>query len=151
MSEVRFYHLTRGTLETAIAVMLRRLLQRGQRAVVQLGSEERVEALASYLWTFDDTSFLPHGTAKDGQPQLQPIWLTARDEPPHNGADVLFLGDGAESEHMGNYDLCVFLFDGVDENAVARARELWRGFKTEGLNLTYWQQDNVGRWSKKEG
>lgn len=149
MPEVRFYHLTRGTLESALAVMLPRVLERGQKAVIQLGSQERAEALASYLWTFDDTSFLPHGTEKDGSAERQPIWLTSKDESAPNGAEVLFLGDGADSSHLERYGLCVFLFDGQDEEALSAARERWRALKAAGHDLTYWQQDNEGRWAKK--
>lgn len=151
MPEVRFYHLTRGTLEHTLAVVLPRVMERGQRAVVQVGSEERSEALANYLWTFDDSSFLPHGTQKDGFAERQPIWLTARDEPPPNEAEVLFLGDGADSSHLEAYTLCVFIFDGGDPDALASARDRWRNFKAAGYELTYWQQDEAGRWSKKAG
>ncbi len=66
MSEIRFYHLQRTRLEAALPKMLERVLERGDRAVVMLGSEERVEALAAHLWTYNDRGFLPHGTVQDG-------------------------------------------------------------------------------------
>ncbi len=40
MTEIRFYHLTRATLETALPQMLEKTLERGQRAVVRVGSQE---------------------------------------------------------------------------------------------------------------
>ena len=94
--EIRFYHLTRTTLEAALPQMLEKTLERGQRAVVQAGSAARVEALTAWLWTYQDRSFLPHGSAKDGHGALQPVWLTDQDERP-NGAQVLFLTDGLPS------------------------------------------------------
>ena len=43
MTEIRFYHLTRRSLEDVLPVMLERVLGRdGKRAVVRLGSAERV-------------------------------------------------------------------------------------------------------------
>ena len=45
MTEIRFYHLQRTALEAALPPMLEKTLERGQRAVVMAGSEERVEAL----------------------------------------------------------------------------------------------------------
>ena len=93
MTEVRFYHLIRASLESTLPVMLERSLARGQRAVVQCGSPERVEALANHLWIYAEASFLPHGTARDGRTAEQPIWLTAEDEAAPNGAKVLFLTD----------------------------------------------------------
>ena len=149
MTEVRFYHLTRATLETALPMMLEKTLERGQRAVVRAGSEERVEALTAWLWTYRDRSFLPHGSAKDGHAELQPVWLTDQDERP-NGAQVLFLTDGAVSERLDDYKLCAVLFDGNDTAALAAAREQWRSLKDSDHDLTYWQQDEDGRWQKKE-
>ena len=149
MTEVRFYHLTRTSLEGALPPMLEKTLERGQKAVVISGSEERVEALNSHLWTFRDQSFLPHGSARDGYAEFQPVWLTARDENP-NGAQVLFLTDGATSRSLSNVELCVLLFDGTNETALEAARAEWRRLKEEGHELTYWQQDDNGRWAKKD-
>ena len=149
MTEVRFYHLTRTSLEEALPRMLAKVVERAQRAVVIAGSEERVEALNARLWTYQDRGFLPHGSAKDGHAEDQPIWLTAGDENP-NGAQVLFLTDGADSRSLGDFELCAILFDGGDETAVGAARERWTRLKGEGHDVTYWQQDDEGRWSRKE-
>ncbi len=148
MSEVRFYHLQRTRLEAALPKMLERTLERGERAVVLLGSEERVEALAAHLWTYGDRAFLPHGTAKDGFAERQPIWLTAADENP-NGAQVLFVADGAETARLDSYRLCVELFDGADEAALAAARRRWATYKAAGHALSYFQQDERGAWEQK--
>ncbi len=148
MSEIRFYHLQRTRLEAALPKMLERTLERGDRAVVLLGSEERVEALAALLWTYNDRGFLPHGTAKDGFADRQPIWLTAIDENP-NGAQVLFVADGAESVRIADYRLCVELFDGADEQAVAAARQRWAAYKAAGHSLSYFQQNDKGAWEQK--
>jgi len=149
MTEVRFYHLTRTTLETALPQMLEKTLERDQRAVVMAGSEERLEALNAWLWTYQDRSFLPHGSKRDGFAADQPVWLTTQDENP-NGAQVLFLTDGATSEALGDYTLCAMLFDGKDEAAVTGARAEWSRLKKAGHQLTYWQQDERGRWAQQD-
>jgi DNA polymerase-3 subunit chi len=150
MTEIRFYHLQRTPLETALPPMLEKTLARGQRAVLMAGSPERVEALASWLWAYDERSFLPHGTARDGMADRQPIWLTAADENP-NGAATLFLTDGATSAAIDRFELCVELFDGNDPAAVAAARKRWTAYGAAGHALTYYQQDEAGRWQKKAG
>ena len=85
MSEFRFLHLERRRIDQALPDILEEALAAGWRVVVQAGSEERVEALNERLWTYADESFLPHGSARDGEPQAQPIYLTAGDDNP-NGA-----------------------------------------------------------------
>ncbi len=148
MPEIRFYHLTRAPLEKVLPVLLEKTLEAGARAVVMAQSEERVEALTGLLWTYNDRGFLPHGSAKDGFAERQPIWLTTGTENP-NGAKYLFLTDGAECQDMAAFERCFLLFDGRDEQAVAAARAQWKAYKDSGAELSYWQQDDSGRWQNK--
>lgn len=143
MTEVHFYHLTRRTLEQVLPELLEKTLERGWRAVVMTGSAERAEALTQHLWTYRADGFLPHGNAKDGAAERQPVWLTAEDERP-NGADVLFLTDGARSSRFGDYARVCDLFDGNDPAALAEARARWASCKTNGYTLSYWQQGDRG-------
>ena len=147
-TEVNFYHLTRSSLEDALPRLLLKTLQAGQRAVVMLGSPERVEALNTHLWTFDQDSFLPHGSARDGEADRQPVWLTHLDENP-NSAAFLFVADRARSERVADFNRCFELFDGRDEEAVADSRHRWRAYKAAGHALAYWQQTATGGWEKK--
>lgn len=148
MTEIRFYHLETMPLERALPKLLEKVLESGARAVVLAGSEERVEALNAALWTYEQGAFLPHGSARDGRAEDQPIWLTAADENP-NGASVLVLTDGARSDRIDGFEKCLEIFDGNDAEAVAAARERWRAYQRAGYPLTYWQQTREGRWEKK--
>jgi DNA polymerase-3 subunit chi len=148
MTEVFFYHLERQPLEKVLPVLLEKTLERGWRAVVQAGSEERVEALASILWTYREEAFLPHGSAADGDAERQPIWLTVGEETP-NGATVRFFVDGSPLERLDGLERAVYLFDGRDPSAVEEARSQWKSAREKGLDVTYWQQDETGRWRKK--
>jgi DNA polymerase-3 subunit chi len=148
MTDIGFYHLQRWPLEKALPRLLEMALDRDMRAVVIAGSEERVEALNTVLWTYRDDSFLPHGSARDGNSEAQPIWLTVEDENP-NDATYLVLTDGADSRQLDRYDRCAFLFDGTDEEALAAARRRWQAYKSAGHKLTYNQQTESGGWEKK--
>jgi DNA polymerase-3 subunit chi len=148
MSEVRFYHLQRASLEDTLPVILERCYSRGDRTLVMTGSPERAEALAGHLWTYRPDSFLPHGTAKDGAAAEQPIFLTAEEENP-NGAKVLILCDGATRAEVGAFALVCEMFDGNDETAVAAARERWKAYKDAGHKLVYFQQSPAGKWEEK--
>jgi DNA polymerase-3 subunit chi len=128
--------------------LLEKCLERKWRAVVQLGSEERRDAIDAHLWTYRDDGFLPHGTAKDGHAAEQPVWITAADDNP-GAAKVRFLADGAEAANYSDYQRVVVLFDGNDPDAVDRARASWTAIKSAGHDATYWQQSERGRWEKK--
>ncbi len=147
--EIRFYQLTTRTIEQVLPPLLERTLQRGWRAVLRVGSEERAEALAAHLWTFSRDTFLPHGTRRDGFAEDQPIWITERDERP-NRAEVAFLADGALLFDPDGFRLACDLFDGRDEEALAAARGRWRRYREEGHALIYYQQDEAGGWSERQ-
>ena len=149
MTEIAFYHLERSTLEAALAKLLEKALANGLRAVVKAGSEERVEALNAALWSYEQGSFLAHGSARDGNGPDQPVWLTAGDDNP-GGATVLFLADGSESVEIGNFSRGLELFDGRDDDALQTARSHWKAYKEAGHDLTYWQQNDKGSWEKQD-
>jgi DNA polymerase III subunit chi len=147
VTDIRFYHLQRRSLDETLPQLLERVMERGSRALVMAGSEDRVEALNALLWTYSQRGFLPHGSARDGFAADQPIWLTTEDENP-NDADVLILTDGASSQTIGSFATCCEVFDGNDPDAVAAARERWKVYQGQGHTLTYWQQTASG-WEKK--
>ncbi len=149
MTELLFYHLHRQPIEKVLPALLEKSLERGWRVVVQAGSEERIEALDAYLWTYRDDGFLPHGTAKESEAAAQPVLLTTGEDNP-NGANVRFLIDGtAVPADAASYARIVLLFDGEDEDAVAAARARWSDAKAQGFDVTYWQPDEQGRWQQK--
>jgi len=148
VTEVLFYHLEKRGLDEVLPVLLAKTLERGWRAVVQVGTPERVDALNRHLWAYDDHSFLPHGCSEDGYQALQPIWLTSGDDNP-NGSQVRFFVDGARVEGIDEYQRAVLMFDGRDEYALAQAREDWKLTKSAGHDVTYWQQSSEGRWERK--
>jgi DNA polymerase-3 subunit chi len=148
LTEIGFYHLQRSSLEQALPKLLGKALERGMRAVVMAGSDERVKALDGALWSFNQDSFLPHGTAADGNAAAQPVYLTTSEENP-NGATLLVLTDGAEPKFTGTFERCLDLFDGNDDQAVANARRRWRRRLEARDTLAYWQQTDAGGWEQK--
>ncbi|MGI9479096.1 MAG: DNA polymerase III subunit chi [Hyphomicrobiaceae bacterium] len=149
MAEIWFYHLERQTLDEVLPNLLERTLERGWRAVVQAGSRERLEAIDNLLWTYSNASFLPHGMKRDGNPVLQPVFLTEDDDNP-NGSDVRFLVEGAELVDPEGYTRLVYLFDGADPEALGRARAAWTQAKSTDCQATYWRQTEAGRWEKQQ-
>ena len=151
MAEVWFYHLDRWPLDRALPTLLEKSVKRGWRAVVQATSPERVDALDAALWTYDEASFLAHGTMRDGDAALQPIVLTTGTDNP-NGAAIRFMVDGAEVAAAldgGAYERVVLMFDGNDADDRAGARRQWADLKKAGHEVAYWQQSEDGRWEKR--
>jgi DNA polymerase-3 subunit chi len=160
MTEIWFYHLQRQSLENVLPGLIEKSLEKGWRVVVQAKSEERLDALDLWLWTYSDASFLAHGRARDGDGELQPIYLSTGVENP-NGAAVRFFIEGATMEGAvmaqalaepgAAYVRAIAVFDGANEDELAGARAQWKQLKDLGFSLTYWQQSETGRWEKKSG
>jgi DNA polymerase-3 subunit chi len=146
MAELWFYHLERTELERALPPLLEKCLQRGWRALVRGGSQERIEALDDVLWTYRDESFLPH--AREGDASRQPVWLTTDGGNP-NGAQVLFLLDGAEPGDISGFERTCLMFDGRDQGALDSARLRWKEAKEVGIVASYWRESASGKWEKQ--
>lgn len=149
MGEVLFYHLTSTPLERNLPELLGRSLQRGWRCVVRAGDAAQLPALDQMLWTFEDRSFLPHGTAEMGHAEHQPIFLTAGPENPA-GATVLMLVGGARInlQEVDAYERICLIFNGAEPDALESARADWMAVKGSGAKGKYWAQDG-GRWVQK--
>ena len=150
MTAIAFYHLQRTTLEAALPNLLEKVLEDGMRALVVAGSNERVESLNATLWTFDSQSFLPHGSGKNGAPESQPILLTADLGSNPNSAHVLLQVDGVFFNNFNGFYRVLDVFDGNDSATLSDARKRWKSLKTQGHDLTYWQQSNSGGWKKSD-
>ncbi len=145
--EILFYHLQNASLEQTLPALLEKTLQRGWRAVVRVGSEERLKALDDHLWTYAEDSFLPHAVEGDAHAASQPILLT-RSDVRTNGAEVAFAVDGCGLPESEGWTRAVLMFDGNDAEALDRARSAWRAVAASGRAATYWRQDEEGRWAK---
>lgn len=126
MSRVDFYHLQSQTLENVLPKLLEKAYETGKSVLVRVGNEERVEFLNALLWTYNDQSFLPHGSKKDGNAELQPIWLTSGTDNP-NMASLLFLVDGAAADNgeLEKFSRVFNIFDGNSPDALQQARAFW--------------------------
>ncbi len=145
MAEIWFYHLEREPVENVLPGLLARGVQRGLRLCVQSPDAESLTALSEKLWSFEDVAFLAHGAQGDPQPEHQPIYLATGGENP-NGAGYRFFIKGAAPDDVGQLSRASILFDGNSSAAVEQARQLWKRFKAEGHTISYWKQDEQGRW-----
>ena len=150
MSRIDFYHLQKQNLEDVLPKLVEKAYETGAKIKIKVGNEARVEFINSLLWTYNDESFIPHGSKKDGFAKEQPIWLSSENDNP-NEATLLFLIDGANIaiEDIKKYERIFNIFDGNDDSSLQQAREFWKEISALGGEKNYYQQDDSGRWNKK--
>ncbi len=147
--EVWFYHLERTGLDQALPGLLDKTLAKGWRALVKTTATERAEGLDQQLWTYREDSFLPHGLAGEPLAERQPVLITTAGDNP-NGAQALFLLDGAEPGSLDPYQRCIILFDGRDADALSLARGRWKTLKADGHPVSYWKENPDRGWEKQQ-
>lgn len=128
-------------------------MQKGWKAFVQTGSQERARTLDAHLWTYRDDSFLAHGLAGQAHEEMQPILLSHQPIPSGNSAQVRFFVDGAlpdtDLSLLEGIERGILMFDGHNEDALQAARQCWKVLKKKEMPITYWQQTSSGGWEKK--
>jgi DNA polymerase-3 subunit chi len=148
MTDVRFYHLQKQTLDDALPAILQKAYQTGKNIRVCLSDDKEVERMNKHLWAFRPDVFLPHGTKKEGHADKQPIWLSS-DLENKNSAKILILTQGQTADDVAEYDLCCEMLDGRDQNAIEAARTRWKDYQAQEHDVTYWFQNEAGGWEKK--
>ena len=66
-----------------------------------------------------------------------------------NGAQALFVIDGAEPGDLSSFERACLIFDGRDENALNSARMRWKEAKESGIVASYWRESAAGKWEKQ--
>jgi DNA polymerase-3 subunit chi len=149
MSRIDFYHLKKQSLDSVLPVLLQKAYSTGKKVMVKT-TEDTVETVNEALWTYNDESFLPHGSKKDGFAEEQPIYITSGDDN-QNEAKFLFLINGTECDcaKVEGFERIFNIFDGNSEAALEQARNLWKTYKNAGFEVCYWQQTPAGKWEQK--
>ncbi len=142
---VQFYHLLSTSATRAVPKLMEKALKSGSRVVMLLDSDAALKQMSDALWSNDPASFLPHGTVRDGHIAEQPILLTVTEENPNN-ADILCVLGGAIPASVSGFTKLLDVFDGANEDEVARARLRWSHYKAQGLALQYVKQQPGGGW-----
>ncbi len=150
MTRVDFYHLQKTPLEQVLPKLCEKAYSSGNKIKVLLGVEERIEFINTLLWTYNEESFLPHGSKKDGFIEEQPIFISSQTKN-ENNANLLILADNAypDLSFLTNFERVLNIFDASDEFALEQARNYWKQIKNLNYELHYWQQNDNGSFEQK--
>jgi DNA polymerase-3 subunit chi len=134
------YHHSISPVEKVLPKLLEKVLAAGQRAVVMAPSDDELKIIDTFLWTYSKSELLPHGTADDGNPSYQLIWLTCTPENP-NGAHVLILVGNVRPSNLNDFEKVLMLDPdwGYDSTQWAQSQG----------EFTHWEEQSQGGWVKK--
>jgi DNA polymerase-3 subunit chi len=139
MSRVDFYVLTNNVTEGKLRFTCRlvhKIYNLGKSAYIHAASEDQAQRLDDLMWTFDQSSFLPHGRHADsyGDEPQAPIMIGH--EPPSEvqSADVLISLLESAPVYADRFDRVAELVDN-DPQEKQSARERFRQYRERGFEL----------------
>lgn len=140
--QVDFYQLAGTPVEAVVPQLAAKTLENGEKLLIVAGDAGLRERLDETLWTYDPTSFLPHGQSGESVSENQRILLSDGTDAA-NAAKYIMLADGEWREAALSFDRAFYLFDA---DRLDDARKAWRSLSDmDDVEPRYWKQDN-GRW-----
>lgn len=143
MTQVDFYVLTGasgGELLRLASRIAEKAVEQGQHVHVNAESTAQAHELDAVLWTFSQSSFLPHriiapdAGAGPGAPAPEPVLIGTGQELPHGPRNVLINLAHAVPEFFSRYERVAELIDGDTERR-NHGRERYRYYRDRGYEL----------------
>ena len=136
MTRVDFHVLPtqpRRQHDVYVCQLVERAWRAGQRVHVHCLDRDMLEALDDLLWTFSDTSFLPHAAVDIEAAAATPVTLGCANSLPAE-ASVLVNLDVAVPPFFSQFER-VIETTGSDEHEKAQARQRYRFYKDRGYPI----------------
>ena len=145
MPEIFFYKLKNSSSEIFLTSLIEKSIENNWNSVVLLDNIERMEEINDFLWSYKDTSFLPHGSQNDKNSELHRVYLTCEEENP-NDSDVIFSIDGLLIKNINSWQRCIFIFNEQNLKVVDQFNTYKKNIDQSQHFLKSFEQDTNGKW-----
>lgn len=115
-----------------------RFHEEGKKVLVVTDSTAAAQHLDQLLWTFSETSFIPHRilSLKSGESMIDPVILTIG-EVRLEGFDVLVCDSPVHLNFMKGYPVAVHFILLDDEEKRQESRLMWQSAREQGVRLNH--------------
>lgn len=115
-----------------------RLFAQGRKVLVLVDSTPGAHYIDQMLWTFSQSSFIPHGVVGNEAREAggEPV-LIVFEERAIEGFDALLCDCAASVEFMAGFETAVHFVVRDDEELRGRSRTLWQKARDAGLNTVH--------------
>lgn len=136
MTRVDFYilpEIAKRTSDQLLCTLTGKAWRKGNRVYIHTDSSERSTKVDTLLWTFKDTSFLPHGLVKQANIEKTPV-LIGHEDPPADLHDIMINMTSSVPLFFGRFDRLIEIVDQASDDR-DQARERYRFYKERGYTL----------------
>ena len=134
MTEIFFYKLKNTSIDLFLISLIEKSISKNWNSLVLLDNTERMEEINDLLWTFNDTSFIPHGSQSDLSPDKQNVYLTCNEENLNN-SNIIFSIDGIIINEPDNWNRCIYIFNEQNLKVTDELESYKREIKDFGYTL----------------
>ena len=145
MSEIFFYKLKNSSSELFLTSLIEKSLDNDWNSVVLFDSIERMEEINDLLWSYKETSFLPHGGENDENSKFHRVYLTCKEENP-NDSKVIFSIDGLLIKNISSWKRCVYIFNEQNLKVVDQFNLYKNDIDLSQHSYKSFEQDTYGKW-----
>jgi len=136
VTRVDFYilpEMAKRTADQVLCSLTGKAWKQGNRVYIHTGSSDRSTKVDALLWTFKDTSFLPHGLVNQIDIEKTPI-LIGHEDPPADQHDIMINMTDSVPLFFGRFDRLIEIVDQASGDQ-DQARERYRFYKERGYTL----------------
>ena len=136
--QVDFYlldrHMPDGRLR-AVCRLSQKIYTLGKTVFIQTADPAQAKALDDMMWTFDQSSFVPHGVNAESIATADlPVVIGHGTSPPNHDYNVLISLSDKVPEYFSRYQRVVEFVDNTEQDK-AQARDRFRHYRDQGCTL----------------
>lgn len=143
--EIRFYELSKVKIEQALPQLLYKIYDSLPENILLL-VEDQKQAISydQLLWTFSSNKFLPHGKATDEKNIYHPLLITDKEEN-LNQAQIIVTNCVVSNDFIKQFTKQIMIFPESQKDIFL---EKLSSLEYPSDVVTYWKQDQSGKWYK---
>ena len=145
LSEFFFYKLKNTSSELFLINLIEKSINNNWNSVVLTDNIERMEEINDLLWTYNETSFLPHGSQNDKNREHHKVYLTCEEENP-NKSNIIFSIDGILINNIKSWERCVYIFNEQNLKIVDQFESYKNQINLSDYSLKSFEQDINSKW-----
>ncbi len=126
-------------LSIAIANRIAETVNGNEKVVLLVPDDRAADTWDKFLWTFSQSSFLPHSIFDGSWNDAEPMVIATQFIPSFQGA-VLFCLNDTPVERLTEVQNIVEVVHSDDDEKVAEARKRWLNWKELGAEIHYRQE-----------
>ena len=145
MNSVDFYHLNKTNTHFALCKLLEKAIGKKKNILIRTDSKETTDDIDEFLWSYDQTSFMPHSKSGDLDNHKSPICIADEVGNPNNACYLFIINTSNFSvSEICKFERTFILFCNGDEYFKGVARKLWVDIAAFDLERKYWVEDKKG-------